>query len=173
MQQPAWLFRFRFGFGNRENLWVTALHGFIYIFAAVQCGKFAERRGYRLSLKTGFLSLLAVMVAAAFLDNVIGQLLVICVYSIVLLFTWPALESLASEKESQAGVQQMVGIYNCTWAGAAAIAYFTGGKLYDAFGKGAIFWLPAALFAAQFVLALWLERRHDLTTRGNGRGRCW
>ncbi|HEX5218224.1 MAG TPA: MFS transporter [Verrucomicrobiae bacterium] len=153
--------RDRFGFGNRENLWVTALHGFIYIFAAVQCGKFAERRGYLLSLKTGFLSLLAVMVAAAFLDNVIGQLLVICVYSIVLLFTWPALESLASEKESQAGVQQMVGIYNCTWAGAAAIAYFTGGKLYDAFGKGAIFWLPAALFAAQFVLALWLERRHD------------
>lgn len=153
--------RDRFGFGNRENLWVTALHGFIYIFAAVKCGQFAQRRGYLLSLKTGFLSLLAVMVVAAFLDSVVGQLLVISVYSIVLLFTWPALEALASEKESQAGVQQMVGIYNCTWAGAAAIAYFTGGKLYDAFGKGAIFWLPAALFGTQFILALWLERHHD------------
>jgi len=152
--------RDRFGFGNRENLWVTALHGFIYLFAAVQCGRFAERRGYLLSLKIGFLSLLAVMVAAAWLDGVVGQLLIVSTYSIVLLFTWPALEALASERESQAGVQQMVGIYNCTWAGAAALAYFTGGKLYDAFGKGAIFWLPAALFGAQFILALWLEKHH-------------
>ena len=153
--------RDRFGFGNRENLWVTALHGFIYIFSAVQCGRFAQRRGYLLSLKTGFLGLLAVMVIAGLLDGVIGQLLMVAAYSIVLLFTWPALEALASERESQAGVQQMVGIYNCTWAGGAAFAYFTGGKLYDAFGKGAIFWLPAALFVVQFILALWLERYHD------------
>ena len=152
--------RDRFGFGNRENLWVTALHGFIYIFSAVQCGKFAQRRGYLLSLKVGFLGLLAVMVVSGLVNGIAGQLLMIAVYSIVLLFTWPALESLASERESQAGVQQMVGIYNCTWAGAAAIAYFTGGKLYDAFGKGAIFWLPAALFAAQFLFALWLEKHH-------------
>jgi len=35
--------RDHFGFGNRQNLWVTALSGFIYIFAAWQCGKFAAR----------------------------------------------------------------------------------------------------------------------------------
>jgi predicted MFS family arabinose efflux permease len=55
----------------------------------------------------------------------------------------------------------MVGIYNCTWAGAAAVAYFTGGSLYDAIGKGAIFWVPAGLFAAQFVVARWLAKHHD------------
>ena len=44
------LLRDRFGFGNRENLWVSALHGLIYTVAAVQCGRFAQRRGYVLSL---------------------------------------------------------------------------------------------------------------------------
>lgn len=152
--------RDRFGFGNRENLCVSALHGFIYIFSAWQCGRFAERRGYLLSLKVGFIGLAAVAVGAAFLDSVPGQLLIVAVYSIVLLFTWPALEALVSERESPAGVQRMVGIYNCTWAAAAAIAYFTGGKLYDALGKGAIFWIPAAVFSGQFLLLLWLEKHH-------------
>ena len=54
--------RDRFGFGNRENLWVSALHGFIYIFSAWQCGKFAQRRGYLTSLKVGFGGLGLVMV---------------------------------------------------------------------------------------------------------------
>ena len=79
----------------------------------------------------------------------------------MLLLTWPALEALVSERETQAGVQEMVGIYNCTWAGAAAIAYFTGGKLYDALGAGAVFWLPAGIFFTQFILLLWLEKHHD------------
>ena len=152
----------RFGFGNRQNLWVTALHGFIYIFSAWQCGRFAQSRGYLLSLKFGFLGLLGVMIGAAFLNSAIGQLVIVAVYSIAVCFTWPALESLASEKESRAGMQQMVGIYNCVWAGAAAIAYFTGGKLYDALGKVAIFWLPATLFATQFLLTLWIGK-HRVT----------
>jgi MFS family permease len=54
----------------------------------------------------------------------------------------------------------MVGIYNCTWAGAAAFAYFTGGTLYDAFGAGAIFGLPAGIFIVQLLLVFWLEKRH-------------
>ena len=29
--------RDQFGFGNKENLCVSALHGLVYIFAAVQC----------------------------------------------------------------------------------------------------------------------------------------
>jgi len=152
--------RDQFGFGNRENLWVTALHGSIYTFAAWQCGKFAQRRGYLASVQVGLLGLLFVMVGAAFLNRVAGQLLMLASYSIAVCFTWPALESLASERETQAGTQAMVGIYNCTWAGSAALAYFTGGKLYDALGKGAVFWLPAFLFGAQFLLTLWLDRHH-------------
>ena len=128
--------RDHFGFGNKENLCVSALHGLVYVFAAVQCGKFAQRRGNLLSLKIGFAGLAASMVIGGFLQGTTALLALVIGYSIVLLFTWPALESLVSERESRSGVQQMVGIYNCTWAGAAALAYFTGGKLYDALGRG-------------------------------------
>jgi predicted MFS family arabinose efflux permease len=154
--------RDRFGFGNCGNLWVTALSGFIYIFAAWQGGRFAARCGRRLSLKIGFLSLALVMAASAiFAGNLTALLVLVGVYSAVLLLTWPALEALVSERESPAGVQAMVGIYNCTWAGPAALAYFTGGKLYDLLGAGAVFWLPAGIFFAQFILVCWLDQKHD------------
>ena len=152
--------RDRFGFGNRENLWTSALCGFIYTFAAWQCGKFAARAGRVLSLKIGFISLAVVMAAGALAHGVVAQLVLLAAYSFVLLLTWPALEALVSERETRSGVQEMVGIYNCTWAGAAAFAYFTGGKLYDALGAGAVFWLPAGIFFAQFLLLLWLEKHH-------------
>ncbi len=154
--------RDHFGFGNRGNLAVTAFSGFIYIFAAWQGGKFAARFGRRLSLKLGFASLGAVMLLSGLLAHHVAALLVLVgVYSVVLLLTWPALEALVCEREAQAGVQEMVGIYNCTWAGSAALAYFTGGKLYDVLGSGAVFWLPAGIFCAQWLLLLWLEKRHD------------
>jgi predicted MFS family arabinose efflux permease len=154
--------RDHYGFGNCGNLWVTALSGFIYIFAAWQCGKFAARFGRRLSLKLGFISLSAVMAASGLGANNVAVLVgFVGVYSVVLLLTWPALEALVSERESQAGVQEMVGVYNCTWAGVAAAAYFTGGKLYDLLGAGTVFWLPAGIFLAQFLLVLWLDKKHD------------
>ena len=34
---------------------------------------------------------------------------VVAIYNVVLLLTWPALEALVSERETQAGVQEMVG----------------------------------------------------------------
>jgi MFS family permease len=114
-------------------------------------------------LKIGFLALALVMAASALLAHSVAALLVLVgVYSIVLLLTWPALEALVSERESQHGVQEMVGIYNCTWAGGAALAYFTGGKLYDVLGAGVVFWLPAGIFFAQFLLVLWLDRQVPL-----------
>lgn len=103
-------FRDRFGFGNRENLGVTAMHGFIYLFAAWQCGQFAQRRGQLLSLKVGFLGLTLVMVGAALLDGFAGQLLMLAGYSVAVCFTWPALESLATERETPAGRLRMVGL---------------------------------------------------------------
>ncbi len=150
--------RDRFGFGNRENLWVSALNGFIYIFSAWQCGRFAQRRGFLTSLKLGFGGLALVMVAGGLLDSIAGMLCVVAGYSVVLLFTWPALEALVSENETQAGVQHMVGIYNTTWAAAAAFAYFTGGRLYDWSHRGGVFWIPAAIFLGQLIFALYLAQ---------------
>jgi MFS family permease len=86
-------------------------------------------------------------------------LLALVGYTIMLLFTWPALEALVSENETQAGVQHNVGVYNCTWASAGAVAYFVGGKLYDCLGHAAVFWVPAGIFAVQFAIAVWLGRQ--------------
>ncbi len=151
--------RDRFGFGNRENLWVSALNGFIYIFSAWQCGRFAQRRGFITSLKVGFTGLALVMVAGGLLGSIASMLCVVAGYSVVLLFTWPALEALVSENETQAGVQHMVGIYNTTWAAAAAFAYFTGGKLYDWSHRGGVFWVPAAIFAGELLFVVYLARQ--------------
>jgi MFS family permease len=78
---------------------------------------------------------------------------------VVLLFTWPALEALVSENETPVGVQQMVGVYNVTWAAAAAFAYFSGGRIYDWSNRGAVFWLPAVMFFGQLLFLVYLIRR--------------
>ena len=84
--------RDHFGFGNRGNLWVSALSGFIYIFAAWQCGKFAARSGRVLSLKIGFLALAIVMAGgAAGAHSLAAQLLCVSVYNIVLALGNPSL----------------------------------------------------------------------------------
>ena len=151
--------RDRFGFGNRENLWVSALYGFVYIFAAWQCGKFAQRRGFVTSLKVGFAGLTIMTVIGALVNSVLGIMLALVGYTIMLLFTWPALEALVSENETQAGVQHNVGIYNCTWASAGALAYFIGGKLYDWLGHAVVFWVPAGIFAVELAIAVWLGKK--------------
>jgi MFS family permease len=148
----------RFGFGNRQNLWFSAVYGFVYTFAAWQCGKFAQRRGYVASLRLGFSGLAIVMAVGALLNTSMEILGVLVGYSIMLLFTWPALEALVSENETQAGVQHQVGVYNCTWAIAAAVANLTGGKLYDLLGRVAIFWLPAGIFALEFIAVLGVKK---------------
>jgi MFS family permease len=155
-------FRDRFGFGNRENLWVSALHGFVYVFAAWQCGKFAQRRGYLASLKLGFAGMAVIMTVAALLNSPVQILCALVGYTIMLLFTWPALEALVSENETQAGVQHNVGIYNCVWAAAAAVAYLTGGRLYDLLGRGLVFWVPTAMFALQYIAVVWLAGKAAL-----------
>lgn len=151
--------RDRFNFGDRENLWVSALHGLLYALAAWQCGKFAQRRGFFTSLKVGFGGLTLAMLVGALLGSVAGMVATLIGYTIMLLFTWPALEALVTENEPAAVVPRRVGIYNTTWSAAAALAYFTGGKLYETFGRGAVFWLPGGIFMGQFMLTLWLARQ--------------
>ena len=160
--------RDHFQFGNRENLWVSALYGFVYMIAAWQCGKFAQRYGFITSLKVGFAGLTVMMIIGALLHSVTGILCAMVGYAIVLLFTWPALEALVSENEIQAGVQHNVGVYNCTWASAGAAAYFAGGKLYDWLGHAAVFWVPAGIFLVEFLIALWLGTKRVERPAANG-----
>jgi predicted MFS family arabinose efflux permease len=162
--------RDRFGFGNRENLCLAALNGFIYLFASWQAGRFAQRRGFITSLKLGFGGLALLMAVGGVLNSLSGQIVVLIGYSIALPLIWPALEALVSENESRPGVQHMVGIYNCTWSGAAALAYFTGGTVYDGSHRGTVFWLPAGLCAGQLVFTLWLARHAAKVARPAAQG---
>src|SRR5258708_39310929 len=60
--------RDRFGFDNKHNLALAAFLGFIYIFAAWQAGKFAQRRGYFFSLKICFAIMAILFFARIFLN---------------------------------------------------------------------------------------------------------
>lgn len=149
----------RFGFGNRGNLLVAALHGATYILAAWFGGRFAQARGYLTSLAAGLAGLALCTGVAYFVDSALGQVLLIVPYTSVLLLTWPALEALVIEHEPVSRVPHMVGIYNLTWSLATAVSYFTGGRLYDALGRGAIFVVPGLMFLGLFAAVLWLRPR--------------
>jgi predicted MFS family arabinose efflux permease len=151
--------RDRFGFGNRENLEVAALHGSLYIVSAWNGGRFAEKHGYATSLLIGFGGLAVVIALGGVAPSASAELLVLAAYTGVLLFTWPALEALAVQHEPRGRVPRMIGIYNCTWSAAAAVAYFTGGALYDALGTGLVFWIPVTLCLGQLAVTAWLARQ--------------
>jgi predicted MFS family arabinose efflux permease len=38
------------------------------------------------------------------------------------------------------------------------VAYFTEGKLYDWSDRGAVFWIPAGIFLAEYIFVIWLSR---------------
>lgn len=158
--------RDRFGFSDRDNLTVAALHGAIYVVSAWQCGKFAERRGFLTSLTIGFGGLAVCMAAGALASSAAIAVAVIAVFSVVLLFIWPALEALITEHEPAARVPHVVGWYNVTWSSAAAFAYFTGGSLYAWLGGGAVFWVPAAIFFVGLLVTRWIAGRATAARAG-------
>jgi predicted MFS family arabinose efflux permease len=90
---------------------------------------------------------------------VFGQIIVMAAMLIGMCFTWPTLEAMASEGETSAGIQRMVGIYNVVWAGTGALADFTGGMMLDKLGLKSIFYVPAAIFFIQLVMTFWLAGR--------------
>ncbi len=151
--------RTEFGFGNRENLTFAAANGFLYIFVSWYAGKFAQRRGYFTALYIGFGAMAVALGAGYFLHSLPAQVAVMLLWTVGTCFTWPTLEALSSEGETRQGLVKMLGIYNVVWAGGAALAYFSGGALIETLGPRSLFWFPAILHTAQFVLTLWLHRR--------------
>jgi MFS family permease len=151
------LLRDEFGFGQRENLLVGALHGLAYGGAAWCGGRYAQRAGYRQGFQVGCLGMWAALVTGGVVEAAAGQLLVLAVWTVAFAFTWPALEALACEHEPPTRLPRAVGIYNVVWAGASALAYFGGGALFERLGRESIFWLPATIHAIQFALARWLK----------------
>jgi MFS family permease len=148
-----------FGFGNRENLQLAAVNGFIYVFFAWFAGNFAQKRGYYFALKLGFAIMVCVLLTGTQARSVAAHYAVMIVWTIGMCFTWPTLEALVSEGEDRKGLGTMVGIYNCVWASGAAVSYFTGGALLERLGPQSLFWFPPIIHGLQFAILLRLERQ--------------
>jgi len=147
----------RFGFGDKSNFALAAFLGAAYTVAAWQGGKFAQRYGYFLALKSGF-SLMAIGLAAGyFLPSAAGKIAAAALVTLGMCFIWPTLEAFVSDGETAARLPRMVGIYNVVWAVANAAAYFIGGSLIEAFGFNIIYVLPLAMVMLQLGLVFWLQ----------------
>ena len=116
------LLRDRFGFGNLGNLSTSALGGFVYVFAAWQGGRFAQRFGYSRALKTGFGGMAASLLLGAIVPSLPAVLLVFVGWTAAMCFTWPSLEALVSDGVSDDVLPKNIGIYNVVWSATAATA---------------------------------------------------
>jgi predicted MFS family arabinose efflux permease len=150
--------RDRFGFDNKHNLALAAFLGFIYIFAAWQAGKFAQRCGYFFALKIGFSIMAVSLVIGLFLTSVLGEILAASCVTLGMCFIWPTLEAFVSDGETTAQLPRAIGIYNVVWAVTNALSYFIGGTLIETFGYKIIFILPITIVLLQLGLTLWLHR---------------
>lgn len=152
--------RDRFGFGNTANLLACAVHGLVFTCSAWFGGRFAQRAGYLVSILLGFAIMGgSVLVGWLLAGSVIGQMLVLAVWTFGMCFTWPALEALASEQESPESLPRMIGIYNVTWAAGSALATFVGGAVIRWLGESSLFWVPALLHSLQVMAVLVIRRQ--------------
>lgn len=155
------LLRDQYGFGNRENLAVCAVHGLCYTLASWQAGRFAQRFGYFTALRTGLLLMVASLCLGSLVEPVLIKVLLVVVWTAGMCCMWPALEALVTEGETERGVARMVGIYSVTWAATAAAANFTGGAMFDHLGSRSIYWVPVGIHGVQWVILRWVETRPE------------
>jgi predicted MFS family arabinose efflux permease len=148
-----------YGFGNKANLLLAALNGLTYAIGAWWSGRLAHKYGYLNALRFGFLLMIGGLLIGGQLSSAAAQIVVMVVVVLGMCFTWPVLEALASENESRQGLQRMVGIYNVVWAATGAVSYFVGGAMLDHLGMRSLFYVPAIVLAAEFLLATWAQKR--------------
>jgi MFS family permease len=146
-----------FGFTNRGNLFLTAIHGFVYIFASWQGGRFSQRFGYFNALRLGYGGMAAGLALGLIIPGVVGQIIALAAWTLPLCLIWPTLEALVTEGEDFQGTARKVGIYNVVWSSSSALAFCMGGWLWETFGKNGLYGFPIALMVVQFGIVIWLE----------------
>ncbi|MGA2244492.1 MAG: MFS transporter [Verrucomicrobiota bacterium] len=151
-------FRDEFGFSDGGNLLLAALAGFVYMIAAWQAGRFAQRRGCFTAMKVGFATMAAGLTAGLLWHSLPVEIAVACAVFGGTCFVWPSLEALISEGASPEQVPHAIGIYNITWALSNAVAFFIGGSLIKKLGYGGMFSVPLALMVLQLAMTFWLEK---------------
>jgi MFS family permease len=153
-----------FGFGEVENLLTAALGGFVYIIAAWQGGKLAQRHGCIRLIYIGCCCVILSLALGMIFTTATTQVMVFCLWTVGVCFIWPALETLVSERAG-AELPKMVGIYNVTWAAGGAVGYFTAGILIEKLGMASVFWLPLGLTVIELAIlpfaARWLKKENN------------
>jgi predicted MFS family arabinose efflux permease len=149
----------QFAFDRKHNLMLSALNGFVYMFAAWFGGRFAQKHGYFFALRLGFAIMALSLALGSQMTSPQGVMAAMVGWTLGMCFTWPTLEALVSEGESRQGLARMVGIYNIVWATTAALAFFFGGALFERLGPKSLFWLPVILHLVQLELATWLKQK--------------
>ena len=152
-----------FGFGEVENLLTAALGGFVYIVAAWQGGKLAQRFGCIRLLYLGACVVILSLAMGMVFSSPGAQIMMFCLWTTGICLIWPALETQVCERAG-ANLSKMVGIYNVTWAAGGAAAYFTAGFLIEKLGMASLFWIPLGLTAVELALlpiaARWLKNEN-------------
>lgn len=152
------LMRHRFDYGDKRNLALAALLGFVYVIAAWQGGRFGQRHGHFSALKLGFGVMIAALFAGSLLDSAWGAISASMVLTVGMCFLWPNLEALVSEGEDAVGLPRAIGTYNVVWASTNALGLFLGGTLIEGLGFNCLFYIPLAISVGLLVLTLWLEK---------------
>ncbi|MCX8156855.1 MAG: hypothetical protein N3J91_10480 [Verrucomicrobiae bacterium] len=153
------LFRNQFHFGRKETLALGAVHGLMYLFFSWRGGRLAQRLGYLPTLGLGLSIMLASLAVAGWQPGFGFQVGALMTWTAGMSLTWPALEALVCDGEDDRGLPRMVGIYNLTWAGTAALGYFTGGAIFDHVGLAGLYGVPLAVLALQIGTVAWLARQ--------------
>ncbi|NLD92071.1 MAG: MFS transporter [Fibrobacter sp.] len=148
-----------FGFGDFENLLLAALNGFVYAIGSWQGGKFAQKFGNVKSIAIGICGIITALLFGLLFNKLPVQLFAYIVYTFSVCMIWPALEAIVSDESDGCTLSTMVGVYNVTWAGASAIAYFVTGYLLETLGMKSIYWLPVLIHACQLGVILPLAVR--------------
>lgn len=148
-------------FDNKQNLAVGAVHGLIYVVASWLGGKAGQKLGYFTLLRAGFLGMALSIALGGFFPSVVMQLVALTGWTITMCFTWPMLEALTCEHEDATTLPHRLGLYNVVWAVSAALGYFTGGMLFETLGPKSLYWLPAIIHSAQFILTFPMQTWHD------------
>jgi MFS family permease len=156
----------QFGFGDLENLFLAALNGLVYTVGSWQGGKFAQKHGPVVSITIGVGGICCALFVGGLVHTMTAQIATYAFWTLSVCFIWPALEAIVSEDAGD-GLSNMVGLYNLTWAGSAASAYFVTGLLLEKLGLQSLFWLPFGLHLLQLLVllpiaaaALRLEHKH-------------
>ncbi len=156
--------RREFGFGEVENLLTAAVGGFVYIISAWLGGKSAQRYGCIRTFCMGACGVILAMIMGMVFPTPAAQVMVYCLWTLGICFTWPSLETLISDKTGKQ-LPRMVGIYNVMWAGGAALAYFTAGMLIEKLGMASVFWIPLGITITELALisyaARWAEKENS------------